>query len=220
MNENILIGKTQEHLITDEYSKLLVHKKMRPTLEGLRDEARKKGFSLEIASAFRSFDAQLAIWNAKAKGLRPLFNDHGVALDYNTLTSTEIVYAILRWSALPGASRHHWGTDFDVYDKSRMPENYKIQLIPEEYEPGGIFGDFSLWLDDNLKQFNFFRPYAHDLGGIAPEKWHLSYFPVSNAYQAALSYELVQSTIENADIELKDIILSELPIIYSRFINI
>ncbi|MCZ8486094.1 D-alanyl-D-alanine carboxypeptidase family protein [Vibrio lentus] len=23
--------------------------------------------------------------------------------------------AILRWSALPGASRHHWGCDFDVF---------------------------------------------------------------------------------------------------------
>ncbi|MBC7428790.1 MAG: D-alanyl-D-alanine carboxypeptidase family protein [Bacteriovorax sp.] len=62
---------------------------------------------MEIASAFRGFDAQLSIWNAKAKGLRTLFDDQGNALDYKTLSSVEIVYAILRWSALPGASRQH-----------------------------------------------------------------------------------------------------------------
>ncbi|MBC7712273.1 MAG: M15 family metallopeptidase [Rhizobacter sp.] len=220
MNTDILTGKTQVHLVVDAYSTLLVHKKMQPALETLREEASKNGFSLEIASAFRGFDAQLSIWNAKAKGLRTLFDDQGNALDYKTLTPVEIVYAILRWTALPGASRHHWGSDFDVYDKSRMPEDYKVQLLPQECVPAGIFGDFHLWLDDNLKQHNFFRPYATDLGGIAPEKWHLSYYPVSNEYQAALSYELVHSTIESADIELKDIILNELPVIYPRFINI
>lgn len=220
MNENILTGKTQEHLVLDDYSKLLVHKNMLPALFSLRQEAKKNGFSLEIASAFRSFDAQLAIWNAKAFGLRTLFDDQGIALDYNSLTPVEIVYAILRWSALPGASRHHWGSDFDVYDKSSMPKDYKVQLLPAESEPDGIFGDFHLWLDENLLNFNFTRPYAIDLGGIAPEKWHLSYYPVSHEYEKALSYDLIKSTIESADINLKEIILKELPKIYQRFINI
>ncbi len=220
MNQNILTGKTEEHLVVDEYSKLLVHQQMLPALEALREEAKLKGFSLEIASAFRGFEAQLAIWNAKARGLRPLFDDQGVALDFQSLSPIDIVYAILRWSALPGASRHHWGTDFDVYDKSRMPADYKVQLLPSEYEAGGVFGDFNIWMNKNLNQFQFYRPYEKDTGGIAPEMWHLSYFPLSNDYQRALSYELIQSTIENADIELKDIILAELPLIYPRFINI
>lgn len=220
MNNDILTGKTVEHLVLDVHSGLLVHKQMQKPLAALREAAKINGFSLEIASAFRGFDAQLAIWNAKAQGHRPLLDDQGLALDYSSLSPTEIVYAILRWSALPGASRHHWGTDFDVYDKSHMPENYKVQLVPQETEVGGIFADFHLWLDDNLARFDFYRPYAHDLGGIAPEKWHLSYSPISHGYQAALSYELIQSTIKNADIEFKEIILEELPAIYPRFINI
>lgn len=218
--KNILTGKTQEHLVMDEESGLLIHQQVQPAIATLRDEALKAGFILKMTSAFRGFDQQLSIWNNKALGLRTLYNDQGIALDYKTLSPTEIVYAILRWSALPGASRHHWGTDMDVYDISRMPEGYKVELLPQETEPGGVFGDFHLWLDDNLKYHNFFRPYAHDLGGIAPEKWHLSYFPISNDYQKDLTFELVEETIMNTEIELKEIILRELPEIYQRFINI
>lgn len=218
--KDIITGKTQEHLILDEESNLFVHKEVLPSLRTMRDEAAAAGFSLKLASAFRSFDQQLNIWNAKAKGLKPLLDSQGVPLDYDTLSPTEIVYAILRWSALPGASRHHWGSDMDVYDSSRMPEGYKVQLVPQESQPGGVFADFHLWLDDNLKHFRFFRPYAHDLGGIAPERWHLSYAPISNEYQKILTYELLEETISTADIELKPVILQELPEIYQRFINI
>lgn len=218
--KDIITGKSQQHLILDEESNLLVHQEAYASLKTMREEAVSAGFSLKIASAFRSFDQQLKIWNAKAQGLRPLLDSNGIVLDYNTLSPTEIVYAILRWSALPGASRHHWGSDIDVYDSSRIPEGYKVQLVPQESAPGGVFADFHLWLDDNLKYFNFFRPYAHDLSGVAPEKWHLSYAPVSNEYQQALTYDLLEETIASADIELKHIILKELPEIYQRFVNI
>ena len=218
--KNILTGKTQEHLIVDPESNLLIHREVLPHLQNLRSAAKFKGFSLQLTSAFRGFDQQLSIWNAKALGLRTLYNDQGVALNYNELSPTEVVYAILRWSALPGASRHHWGTDMDVYDKSKLPEGYQVQLLPQESEPGGVFEKFHLWLDDNLEDFNFYRPYAADLGGIAPEKWHISFAPISKSYQEALTYDLVEETIMSSEIELKSIILRELPEIYQRFISI
>ena len=37
---------------------------------------------------------------------------------------------ILEWSALPGASRHHWGSEFDVFDLAALPEGYRVQLLP------------------------------------------------------------------------------------------
>ena len=36
--------------------------------------------------------------------------------------------AILLWSALPGASRHHWGTDFDVFDRAAVPPDYRAAV--------------------------------------------------------------------------------------------
>ena len=48
---------------------------------------------------------------------------------------------------LPGASRHHWGHDVDIYDAAAMPEGYQIQLTPEEVEGAGIFAPMHDWLD-------------------------------------------------------------------------
>lgn len=218
--KDILTGKTQEHLILDQSSQCLIHKDVQTSLEKLKAQSHTAGFQLEIVSGFRSFDHQLAIWNAKAQGTRPLYDDIGNLLDFKTLSPREVLYFILRWSALPGASRHHWGTDFDVVDKKAITEGYKVQLTPQETSPEGIFGPFHLWLDQHLNQTDFFRPYASDNGGIAPEKWHLSYAPLSDQFQKALSFELIQETISNANIELKALILQELPEIYQRFIDI
>jgi len=51
---------------------------------------------------------QAEIWNAKAAGLRPVLDANEQPIDTGTLSERELVFAILRWSALPGASRHHW----------------------------------------------------------------------------------------------------------------
>lgn len=218
--KDILTGKTQDHLVLDEKSQLFIHKEMLNSLNALRDAASSARFDLALASAFRGFDHQLKIWNNKAQGLRPLLDDQGGLLDYKSLSPREIVYAILRWSALPGASRHHWGSDIDVYDLSRKPEDYKVQLIPQESDVGGPFYEFHQWLDLNLDRFNFYRPYALDTGGIAPERWHISYAPISAFYQKNLTFDLLEEVITEADIELKEVILQELPEIYSRFIDI
>ena len=91
------------------------------------------------------------------------------------------VEAILLWSALPGASRHHWGTDVDVVDRSACPPGYRPQLMTAEFAPRGIFAKLDGWLAANMGHFGFFRPYTRDRGGVLPEPWHLSYAPVSVA---------------------------------------
>ena len=85
----------------------------------------------------------------------------GQTVDIEALTPWELAQAILRWSALPGASRHHWGTDFDIYDRRAMPEGYQIQLTPDEVEGAGLFAPMHNWLDDflNSDQTHFYRPY-------------------------------------------------------------
>ncbi|WP_350595574.1 M15 family metallopeptidase, partial [Pseudoalteromonas sp. 45-MNA-CIBAN-0466] len=87
--------------------------------------------------------------------------------------------AIMLYSALPGASRHHLGTDLDIYDKSAVSDDYVLQLSPNEYQQGGPFAKLSQWLDTHLAEFGFYRPYQYDLGGVAPELWHISHIAQS-----------------------------------------
>jgi len=216
--EKILCGQTESHLVLDEVSGKLVHKDMLMNLIELRDEGRLNGFELAITSCFRGFETQLKIWNAKARGERVLLDSNGQKLNFAELSEKELVHAILRWSALPGASRHHWGSDFDVYDLMAMTEGYQVQLIPEETEGDGLFAPMHLWLDKTLPDYDFYRPYSQDKGGIAPERWHLSFAPISKKFEQLLTYELIESVVLNAEIELKQTILEELPEIYSRYI--
>ncbi|MEE8192443.1 MAG: M15 family metallopeptidase, partial [Gemmatimonadales bacterium] len=114
-----LTGQTEEHLCSAEDAELLgvpVHRDVVMPLHQLRDAAGKAGFDLQMLSGFRSFEQQLSIWNRKALGKLAVLDSNAVPLDIEKLSEKELVFAILRWSALPGASRHHWGTDLDVYD--------------------------------------------------------------------------------------------------------
>jgi LAS superfamily LD-carboxypeptidase LdcB len=218
--EKILCGQTESHLVLDDVSGKLVHKDMLMNLIELRDEGRLQGFEMAITSSFRGFEAQLKIWNAKARGERDILNSNGQKLNFADLSKKQLVHAILRWSALPGASRHHWGSDFDVYDLNAMPEGYKVQLIPEETEGDGLFAPMHDWLDEALSNYDFYRPYSQDNGGIAPERWHLSFAPISNQFEKLLTIDLIESVIKNAEIELKETILEELPEIYTRYIQL
>ena len=49
------------------------------------------------------------------------------------------VDAILLWSALPGASRHHWGRTSTSSTGPRSPPDYRPQLIAKEFAPAGPF---------------------------------------------------------------------------------
>jgi len=184
------------------------------------DAKNEEGIDLQIASGFRSFERQLAIWNRKMNGELPVLDDHGKALDVRALTERERVFAALRWSALPGASRHHWGTDVDVYDAAvTLPEGYRLQLTQQEAHD--YFHHLHHWLDERIASntaHGFFRPYAEDRGGIAPELWHLSYAPVANIFHKAFSIDELAGILRATDIALKEVILQNLPEIHQRFI--
>ncbi len=217
-------GQTDEHLCSPGQSESLgvrVHRDVvRPFLE-LQSEAREQGFDLQILSGFRSFDDQLSIWNRKATGQRAVLDSNAVPLDIAQLDPRELAFAILRWSALPGASRHHWGTDLDVYDAAAQPDGYEIELIPEEVNPGGMFGPLHEWLDQRIAagfSYGFFRPYDQDRNGVAPERWHLSYVPVAAGYMEQLTTGTLRDTIQATDMALGDVVLEHLDEIYQRFV--
>ena len=132
-----------------------------------------------------------------------------------------MVLAILRWSALPGASRHHWGTELDVFDAAAKPDGYTVELIPDEVNPGGMFGPLHAWLDERMAEgtaFGFFRPYDQDRGGVAPERWHLSCAPVAAHFEDGLTLEVLRATVEGAEVGLKHVVLEMLDEIHRRFV--
>ena len=219
--EQILTGRTQSHLVKLDQSSTQIHQKAREDFLKLSQAASKEGFDLKIASGFRSLERQLLIFNQKAHGKRDLLDHQGKLLDYSKLSDEEILWAILRWSAIPGASRHHWGTDIDIYDQKAMDENYQLQLTPWEFEKDGPFYALDQWLDErihNQKAFGFYRPLDEDRGGIACERWHLSYAPLSRDYMKEYSFDLFIKNISELEISLKSLILENAEMIYKTYI--
>ncbi|MCS7204567.1 MAG: M15 family metallopeptidase [Leptospiraceae bacterium] len=112
-----------------------------------------------ITSATRSYWHQKTIWESKWQ-------------KNQNRSEEEKVKEILRFSSMPGASRHHWGTDVDV----NVLENSYY-----ETQEGKILFD---WLKQNAKRFGFCMPYSENRNqGHEVEKWHWSYFPLAKNYQ-------------------------------------
>ena len=123
------------------------------------DAAYKDGFKLLIVSATRPFNYQKGIWErnwAKRKNIKDPVKR---ALD------------ILKFSSMPGTSRHHWGTEVD------------LNVLENSYyatKEGKMIFD---WMTENAYKFGFCRPYtAGRPYGYNEEKWHWSYKPVSEIY--------------------------------------
>lgn len=199
----------------------LLHPEVIAPWRSLCEAARAAGFELRAVSGYRSFERQLAIFNAKAEGHRPVLDDSGQPVAMAALSERQRLYAILRFSALPGGSRHHWGTDMDVVDASAMPADYRVALTTAECLPGGVFAGLHRWLDSYLARPDcpFYRPYDCDRGGVAPEPWHLSYAPVADRLAAQLTPDLLRAVLRDTDIALKAEVLAALDTIFARFVS-
>jgi LAS superfamily LD-carboxypeptidase LdcB len=136
------------------------------------NSAKSDGIDLKIVSATRSFYRQKEIWEDKWE-------------KYKNMSEYNRVLEILKYSSMPGTSRHHWGTDIDI--NSFSVEYFKSGNGLKEY----------LWLDKNAIKFGFCQPYKYkDIGkrtGYEDEPWHWSYSPLSKEYlqlyKTHISYE-------------------------------
>lgn len=216
----LLLGLDERELVESPLLSCRIHQQVLDPLHFLAQRAASAGFILKVASSYRSFERQLLIWNNKARGLRPVLNDAGEPIDIHALNERDKVFAILRWSALPGASRHHWGTDIDVYGAAQLDASYQLQLTVEETKDDGPFAEFHRWLSDELVYGNsdFVRPYAQDRGGVAPEPWHLSYAPLASMFAHQFTSGLLRQQLEQTEMELQETVLAHLDEIYERFI--
>jgi len=205
-----LTGRSRTHLTELADPVCALHKDAIAPFLAMRAAAAADGIDLVAFSSFRDFDRQLTIWNGKFRGERLMQDRAGRPLDPLSLSPADRVTAILWWSALPGASRHHWGTDFDVVDARAKPAGYKLQVVPAEYQSGGPFHGLTTWLDAHMHVFGFFRPYNTDRGGVSPEPWHLSYAPVAQRAQTAFSAQKLRSVLADSAIEGREAVLESL----------
>ncbi len=124
-----------------------------------------------IISATRNFYAQRRIWSGKWNGTRKVM---GVADIRKIKDPVKKAKHILDYSSMPGTSRHHWGTDFDINNlHNRYFEKGKGKIIYS-------------WLVKNAGKFGFGQPYTagskRGYKGYKEEKWHWSYLPLSTKY--------------------------------------
>ena len=189
----------------------LVDAEILPFLNKLKNVAAAEGFELRIESAYRPFERQLSIWNRKARGELPLLSAEGVPME-RPQDEEELMYAILTWSALPGASRHHLGTDLDVVDGRACPEGYEVQLTPEECS--GMFAAFHKFLDERFATdgaFGFDRVFVPGRGKIRPEGWHIAHLPTSRKRLEHFSLDTLRKIYEGSDMACKRVVLAPLP---------
>nr|WP_269154440.1 M15 family metallopeptidase [Shewanella schlegeliana] len=175
------------------------------------------GIDLQICSGYRNFEKQLSIWNAKASGKRVLLNRESQPVSIESLSSNQLINLILIWSAIPGMSRHHWGTDIDIFDANKISRE-QLRLIPSEYQVNGPCFELNQWLNKHAQDYGFYRPYQPQLSGVSPEPWHLSYFPISAAYLEAYDLQSVKSVLASSDILEKETILAQLESLINEYV--
>jgi zinc D-Ala-D-Ala carboxypeptidase len=148
----------------------------------MREAALADGIVLTVLSATRDFQHQKRIWENKWHGRQIL---HGNILATDIQDTAERALEILRFSAMPGTSRHHWGTDVDL---NSLNNSY--------FESGQGLRVYE-WLKDNAGAFGFCQPYTRHgqqrEGGYEEERWHWSYKPIASiymkAYKAKVTYD-------------------------------
>ena len=167
-------------------------------MNALIKEAKKEGLSIEIVSHYRNFEHQKRIWNRKYKQFTE-----------KRLTPTEAIKKIIQYSTIPGTSRHHWYTDFDIVLEK---EHTGDRLLAKHFDVGGMYQPLHLWLQKNAKKFRFALVYTNKKGrkGFAYEPWHYSYTTFSYDFLRCYSNINIKTFIQSLDIMGKEYITDKI----------
>jgi LAS superfamily LD-carboxypeptidase LdcB len=147
----------------------VLHQETYASFEKMHAAALADDVKLVMVSATRNFKRQKQIWEAKWNGKRLLEGKDKADEVYPD--PADRARAILRYSSMPGTSRHHWGTDIDLND------------LENSYFAEGNGKKVYDWLTANASNFGFCQPYTAKgdarPNGYEEEKWHWSYLPLA-----------------------------------------
>ena len=154
----------------------------------MKKAAYQDGIDIKVVSSYRDYERQRTIFERKyinytEEGMEPL----------------EAVDQIIKYSTIPGTSRHHWGTDADLIDGSKRAEG--DLLVAEKLEAGGPFEDFKNWMDAHSEEYGFFLVYTDvpKRRGFKYEPWHYSYAPLSIPMLSAFRRMNILKILEKDD---------------------
>lgn len=128
------------------------------------EAAKLDGIHLTILSSTRNFSYQKGIWERKWNSA--VFSAYEPGKDR--------AKHIMNYSAMPGTSRHHWGTDIDlnVLNNQSLSEGKGKRIYD--------------WLKSNAARFGFCQVYSakgpNRPAGYEEEKWHWSFLPLAKGY--------------------------------------
>lgn len=165
---------------------LFLRKEVYQAFIQMREIAEAKGVDLVIRSATRNFEYQKGIWERKWTGQTLIDGGKDATVAYPD--SVQRALAILKFSSMPGTSRHHWGTDIDLnsFENSwfESGEGQEVYAFLVEFGPA----------------FGFCQPYSPKgpdrPEGYEEERWHWTYMPTANKLMT-----LAQDSLENGMIK-------------------
>ena len=150
----------------------------------MRKSAEADGIRLLVRSATRNYSYQKGIWERKWE--RP---------KYMGWQAVDKAKDIMTYSAMPGASRHHWGTEVD------------LNAFENDWFTSGEGAVVYAWLQQHAAEYGFHQVYddkSTGRTGYELERWHWSYLPISGpmlvAFNATISpQDLSQSNFSGSD---------------------
>ena len=168
----------------------------------LQTQAEREHLTLRVCSAYRSVARQYEIFSAKYHGLRPVLDKDERSLNLKGMSAQEKIQAITYFSALPGLSRHHLGTDFDVYALNLLPPGQRLELTCREYAPGSYFYPLGQFLKAHSASCGFIQPFCSPSWKGGREPWHLSYQARADALLKGFKLETLLEFYQLFDDEL------------------
>jgi len=164
--------------------------------------------NFDILDGFLSFEDQKELWNNKYTGRSKIYDNFGQEIDTNNFDDREKILLLIISTRVPGMSRYHFGTDFDLCSRN-----------PNDFKQGGKCFNLYRWLQSNANKFDFCQPYA-GFGEFEPEeKWHWGFIPKASQFTRQYQGIISPDDFLNKGIEGEDEISKLYNGLLDRFIS-
>ncbi len=181
-SKGLLMGKSKDILPFLKGNDYKLQVKVYDALQKMIVAASKKNIKIDVVSAYRSFDHQNRLWKTKYEK----FINRGYSVK-------GAVYKIIEYTAIPGTSRHHWGTEVDLRDSSKRNTKYLKSDSNSKYQK---------WMQENAHKFGFYLAYTDNKfrKGYNYESWHYSYREISKPMLNAYLKLEINNVLKNENI--------------------